>query len=62
MLKKPWAHKLPPRASCNHIELSKRMVPIFFFFSALTKYKMNNKMNSNIENDYAQCFIGNHLK
>ena len=38
------------------------MVPIFFFlfvcFSALTKYKMN----SNIENDYDQCFIGNHLK
>ena len=62
MLKKPWkfpvwAHKLPPRVSCNHIEFSKIMIPIFFF-SALTKHKMN----SNIKNDYDQCFIGNHLK
>ena len=64
MPKKPWkfsfwVHKLPPRVSCNHIELTKSILLIscFLLFSVLTNYEMN----SNIENDYNQCFIGNHL-
>ena len=46
---------------CNHIELSKSILLIscfFLLFSVLT----NLKVNSNIENHYNQCFIGNHLK
>ena len=63
MLEKPWkvpfwGHKIPSRVSCNHIELSKSILLIaFFFFSVLTKYNKNN-----IKNDYNQCFIGNHFK